>query len=91
MRIEHASAQAAGLEQREAQQYRVANASPDCLDDVIVHGDAFHQHGIHRHAHDDEECLKSQCEQAAQVVLSGLAPFPVAQGRHGNGRNGRDQ
>lgn len=91
MRIEHAAAQAAGLKQGEAQQHGVADACPDGLDHIVIHGDALHQHGIHRHTHDDEEGLKAQGEQASQVVLPGLAPFPVAQGCHGDGRDGCDQ
>ena len=90
MRPEDSLGDAAGLEQREAQEHRVANAGPDGGRHIPVRGDGAHQHRIDRHTHDDQERLKAQRKQRPQVILSHLPPFPVHHGSHGQRRKGRD-
>ena len=46
----------------------------------------LYQHGVNRHADEDEKALKAQCEQAFQVVLPHVALLVVAEGCHGDGR-----
>jgi len=59
MRAENALGKASGLEQREAQQHRIAHARPDSGDDVRIRGNALNQHGIDAHADHDEKGLKA--------------------------------
>ena len=82
---------AAGFEQGKAKQHGVANRGPQGFDHVGVHGDGMNQHGVNGHADDNKQRLQAQSDQGSHIVLPDLAPFPVAQGGEGDGRNGRDQ
>ena len=88
MCVEDALGEGTGFEQREAEQHRISHASPDRIADVAADGDVLHQHGINGDTDDDEECLKTECKQTAQIVLPRLPPFAVHHGRHRNGRDG---
>ena len=87
MCVEDGFCHGARLEERKAQQHGVAHAGPDGLADVRVHGDVPHEHGVDRDADDDEKRLKTERQQAAQIVLSALAPLLVHHGRHRDRRN----
>ena len=63
MRPEDSLGDAAGLEQREAQEHRVANTGPDGGRHIPVRSDGTHQHRVDRHTHDDQERLKAQRKQ----------------------------
>ena len=65
MCIEDGLCKAARLKEREAQQHRVAHASPDGVHDVRTRGDVLYKHRIDAHAYDDEKCLKCQRQQGA--------------------------
>ena len=71
--------QASGLEEREAQQHRVAHDAPDAPDDVICKGDRLDQHRIDADADHDQKALEAQSEQRSQIVLADVALFPVAE------------
>ena len=62
-----------GPEQGEAQQYRVAHASPDGVADVRADGNVLHKGSIDRHADNNEKGLESQRKQGAKVILSHVA------------------
>ena len=53
MRPEQTFAEAAGLEQREAQKDRVSHAGPDRPGEVPIRGDTLYQHRINPHADHD--------------------------------------
>ena len=61
--IEHGLRDAAGFEEREAQQHRVADARPDGLDHIRIDGNSLHQYRVHRHADDDEKRLEAAKEK----------------------------
>ena len=90
MGVEYGPGQAAGLEQAEAEQHRIAHTGPDGGADVAGHGDILYQHRVDRYADHNEKCLKSQGKEGAQIVLPHLAPFPVDHGCHGKLVNGVD-
>lgn len=88
--IEHGLRDAAGFEEREAQQHRVADARPQGGADVAAGADALHEYRINRDADHDEECLKTQRKERPQIVAAHLPPFPIHHRRHRNRRNGCD-
>ena len=88
MSVEQAPGKGARLKQREAQQHRVPHARPYGCRDAALHHDVLDQHRVNRHADDDEEALKPQRQQASEVILAHLPPFPVGHGRHGDGSDG---
>ena len=71
-----------GLEEGKTQQDRIAHTAPDSHDDVGFSGDILYQHGINRHADDDEKCLEAQGKQRTQIVLSHAARFLAHHGSH---------
>ena len=91
MCIEHGLGKAARFEQAEAQQHRVAHASPDGVDDVIHKRDILHQNGVDGNADDNQERLEAQRQQGADVVLPHAAPFLAHHGRHWDGGNRGDE
>ena len=76
----------AGLEQAETEQNGVAHNAPNGVDGIPGNRHALDQHGVNRHADEDEKALKTQRKQAFQVVLPHVALLVVAEGRHGDGR-----
>ncbi len=78
MCIEHGFGEAAGLEEGKTQQDRIAHTAPDGHDDIRFGGNVLHQHGVDSHADDDEECLKAQGDQRAQIVLAHSAAHLAA-------------
>lgn len=88
MSVEQAPGKGARLKQREAQQHRIPHARPYGRRDAALHHDVLDQHRVDRHADDDEEALKPQRQQASEVILAHLPPFPVGHGRHGDGSDG---
>ena len=91
MCIEHGLGKAARFEQAEAQQHRVAHASPDGVDDVIHKRDVLHQNRVNSNADDNQKRLEAQRQQRTDVVLSHAAPFLAHHGRHRNGGNRGDE
>ncbi len=77
----------AGLEQGEAQQNRVAHASPDGLADVCVNGDTLNKGSVNCHTDDNEKCLERQREQGAQVILTHAAALLAEHRCHRDGCN----
>ena len=73
------------FEQCEAQQHRVAHASPNSPGNIAACGDALYQNGIDAYTHHNQKRLEAQGKQGAEVVLSGGAPIPVGHGGKGNG------
>ena len=63
MCIEDGLCKAARLKEREAQQHRVAHASPDGVHDVRTRGNVSYENRIDTHADDDEKCLKRKRKQ----------------------------
>lgn len=86
MCAEHAAGDGAGLEQAEAEQHRVAHATPYRADGVAACSDALYQHRIDGNADENEQALKAHGEQGLQIVLPGIAQLPV--GERGNGDGG---
>ena len=84
MGIEDRFGEAAGLEEREAQEDRISRDLKDAGMDVVGEDDALHQHGIDRHADHHEEALKAQGKEVANVVVAHLPPFTVGQGGKGD-------
>ena len=76
----------AGLEQAETEQNGVAHNAPNGVDGIPGNRYRLYQHGVNRHADEDEKALKTQCKQAFQIVLPHVALLVVAEGRHGDGR-----
>ena len=68
MCVEDALGKGTGFEQREAEQHCISHASPDRIADVAADGDVLHQHGIDGDTDDDEERLKAECKQTAQII-----------------------
>ena len=86
MRSENGFCHRAGLEQAETEQNGVAHNAPDGVDGIPGNRYRLYQHGVNRHADEDEKALKPQSEQAFQVVLPHVRLFVVAEGCHGDGR-----
>ena len=86
MRSEDGFRHGAGFEQAETEQDGVAHNAPNGVDGIPGNRHTLDQHGVNRHADEDEKALKAQCEQAFQVVLPHVALLVVAEGRHGDGR-----
>ena len=76
----------AGLEQAETEQDGVAHNAPNGVDGIPGNRYRLYQHGVNRHADEDEKALKTQCKQAFQVVLPHVALLVVAPCCHGDGR-----
>ena len=57
--------QASGLEQREAQEYRVSHDAPDASDDVIRECDRLDQHRIDGDTDHDQESLEAKGHQGS--------------------------
>ena len=77
MGIEYGTGHAARLKEREAQQHRVAHARPDGIAHITVQGNVLHQYRVDGNTYNDKERLEAQGKQAAQVVLTHLAPLVV--------------
>ena len=86
MRSENGFRHGAGLEQAETEQNGVAHNAPDGVDGIPGDCHRLYQHGVNRHADEDEKALKAQCEQAFQVVLPHVRLLVVAPCCHGDGR-----
>ena len=86
MRSEDGFCHGAGLEQAETEQDGVAHNAPNGVDGIPGNRHALNQHGVNRHADEDEKALKTQRKQAFQIVLPHVALLVVAEGRHGDGR-----
>ena len=86
MRSENGFRHGAGLEQAETEQNSVAHNAPDGVDGIPGDCHRLYQHGVNRHADEDEKALKAQCEQAFQVVLPHVRLLVVAPCCHGDGR-----
>ena len=86
MRSENGFGYGAGLEQAETEQDGVAHNAPNGVNGIPGNRHALDQHGVNRHADEDEKALKAQCEQAFQVVLPHVRLLVVAEGRHRDGR-----
>ena len=86
MRSENGFCHGTGLEQAETEQNGVAHNAPNGVDGIPGNRHALDQHGVNRHADEDEKALKAQCEQAFQVVLPHVRLLVVAESRHGDGR-----
>ena len=69
MRSEDGFRHGAGFEQAEAEQDCVAHNAPNGVDGIPGNRYRLYQHGVNRHADEDEKALKAQCEQAFQVEL----------------------
>ena len=76
----------AGFEQAETEQDGIAHNAPNGVDGIPGNRHRLYQHGVNRHADEDEKALKAQCKQAFQVVLPHVALLVVAESRHGDGR-----
>ena len=74
------------LKQAEAKQHGIAHAAPYRADGVAACGDTLYQHRIDGNADKDQQPLKANSEQGLQIVLPGVAQFPV--GERGNGDGG---
>ena len=85
MRSENGFRHGAGLEQAETEQNGVAHNAPNGVDGIPGNRHALDQHGVNRHADENQEALKTQCKQAFQVVLSHVRLLMVAEGRHRDG------
>ena len=86
MRSENGFRHGAGLEQAETKQNGIAHNAPNGVDGIPGNRHALDQHGVNRHADEDEKALKAQCEQAFQVILSHVRLLVVAPCCHGDGR-----
>ena len=86
MRSENGFCHGTGLEQAETEQNSVAHNAPNGVDGIPGNRHALDQHGVNRHADEDEKALKAQCEQAFQVVLPHVRLLVVAPCCHGDGR-----
>lgn len=83
MCAEDALCHRAGFEQAEAEQHGIAHAPPYRADGVAACSDALYQHRIDGNADKDQQPLKVYGKQGLQIVLPGVAQFPV--GERGNG------
>lgn len=79
------------FEQCEAQQHRVAHASPNSPGNIAACGNALYQNGIDAYTHHNQKCLEAQGKQGAEVVLSGGAPIPIGHGGKRDRSNGGSQ
>ena len=86
MRSEDGFRHRAGLEQAETEQNGVAHNAPNGVDGIPGNRYRLYQHGVNRHADEDEKALKTQCKQAFQVVLPHVRLLVVAPCCHGDGR-----
>ena len=86
MRSEDGFRHGAGLEQAETEQNGVAHNAPNGVDGIPGNRHRLYQHGVNRHADEDEKALKAQRKQAFQVVLPHVRLLVVAESRHGDGR-----
>ena len=84
MRAEYALCHRASFEQGEAQQHRIADATPNRPDGIAACRDALHQHRINRHAYKDQQTLETNSKQGFEVVLSHAANFTVGERSHGD-------
>ena len=75
-----------GFEQAETEQDGITNDCPNRADGIAGNRYILYQHGIDGNTDEDEKALKSQCEQAFQIVLSHVALLVVAPCCHGNRR-----
>ena len=87
MSIEDRFGETAGLEKRETQQHSIGGNLEDTGMDVFGEHYALHQNCIDCHADHHEETLKAQRDQIADVIVTGLSPFPVGQRSKGDRRN----
>ena len=85
MRSEDGFCHGAGLEQAETEQNGVPHNAPNGVDGIPGNRYRLYQHGVNRHADEDEKALKTQRKQAFQIVLPHVALLVVAEGCHGNG------
>lgn len=85
--IEDRFGETAGLEKRETQQHSIGGNLEDTGMDVFGEHYALHQNCIDCHADHHEETLKAQRDQIADVIVTGLSPFPVGQRSKGDRRN----
>ena len=86
MRSENGFRHGAGLEQAETEQDGVAHNAPNGVDGIPGYCNILEQNSVDRHADQDQETLKSQREQAFQVVLPHVRLLVVAPCCHGDGR-----
>ena len=84
MCAEHAAGDGASFEQAEAEQHGIAHAAPYRADGVAACGDTLYQHRIDGNADENEQPLKSHGKQGLQIVLPGIAQFPVRERGHGD-------
>ena len=85
MRSEDGFCHGAGLEQAKTEQNGVPHNAPNGVDGIPGNRYRLYQHGVNRHADEDEKALKTQRKQAFQVVLPHVRLLVVAEGCHGNG------
>ena len=85
MRSEDGFRHGAGFEQAETKQNGVAHNAPNGVDGIPGNRYRLYQHGVNRHADEDEKALKAQRKQAFQVVLPHVRLLVVAEGRHRDG------
>ena len=86
MRSENGFRHGAGLKQAETKQDGIAHDTPNGVDGIPGNRYRLYQHGVNRHADEDEKALKTQCKQAFQVVLPHVRLLVVAPCCHGDGR-----
>ena len=86
MCAEHAAGDGASLEQAEAEQHGIAHAAPYRADGVAARGDALYQYRIDGNTDKDQQSLEAHGEQGLQIVLPGVAQFPVRERGNGDGR-----
>ena len=70
---------AAGLEQTEAEQNRVAHTAPNGPGYIRCLSDLLDQHRIDADNHHNQKGLEAQRQQGFQVVLADAAPLRIAQ------------
>ena len=86
MRSEDGFCHGAGLKQAETEQNGVAHNAPNGVDGIPGNRHALDQHGVNRHADEDEKALKAQRKQAFQIVLPHVRLLVVTPCCHGDGR-----
>ena len=84
MCVQNAFGNRTGLEQGETEQNRVADNTPDGRDGVVCDGHRLNENGIDAHTDQDEEALKTQGKEAAQIVLAHLTLLMAAEGGERN-------
>ena len=80
MCIEYGFGKPTGLEQSEAQKYRVSHNAPQGTDNVLREGDTLNEYGVDSNTDQNEEALEANSKQRTQIVLSYLRLLPVAKG-----------